>query len=104
MNPIASQLAAILASTDGVARIVRQSNALFLVSPSGEVWRIYDSDDAAGNSRYAPASNPFAQSRVFVGGVKGTVKVYAFRVDESRSIAEERLHEQLVAAVQPIAS
>lgn len=98
MNPITGQLAAIMASTDGVPRILRQANALFFVSPHGEVWRVYDSDDAAGESRYVAGSNPFARSRVFVGGVKGTTTVYAFRVDEPRSVGAERLHEQLLAA------
>jgi hypothetical protein len=98
MHPFAG-LAAILASTDGVPRVVRQANALFLVSPHGEVWRIFDSDDAAGESRYTPASNPFARSRVFLGsGATPTVKIYAFRVDEPRSAGAERLHEQLLAA------
>ena len=99
MNTMTEQLASIMASTDGVARIVRQANALFLVSPQGAVWRIFDSDDAAGESRYVPASNPFARSRVFMGGgAKPTVKVYAFRVDEPRSVGAERLHEQLLEA------
>jgi len=99
MHPIAGQLAAIMASTDGVPRVVRQANATLLVSPHGEVWRIFDSDDAAGESRYTPASNPFARSRVFVGsGTKPIVKVYAFRFDEPRSVGAERLHEQLLAA------
>lgn len=98
MHPITGQLAAIMASTDGVPRLLRQANALFLVAPLGEVWRVYDSDDAAGESRYTPATNPFARSRVFAGGVKGTVKVYAFRVDEPRSVGAERLYEQLLAA------
>jgi hypothetical protein len=99
MNSIAGQLAAILASTDGVPRIVRQANAVFLVAPEGAVWRVFDSDDAAGDSRYSPASNPFARTRVFLGGAaKPMVKLYAFRQDEPRSVGAERLHEQLLAA------
>jgi hypothetical protein len=100
MNPIAGKLAAIMASTDGVPRVVRQPNAIFFVTPQGAVWRIFDSDDAAGESRYIPASNPFARSRVFLGGgATPAVKIYAFRVDEPRSVASaERLHDQLLAA------
>lgn len=98
MDPSLGQLAAIMASTDGVARVVRQANALFLVSPKGAVWRIFDSDDAAGESRYAPGTNPFARTRVFMGsGAKPAVKLYTFRVDEPRSVGAERLHEQLLA-------
>ena len=104
MHPSLGQLAAIMASTDGVARVVRQANALFLVSPQGAVWRIFDSDDAAGESRYPPGTNPFARTRVFMGsGATPDVKVYAFRVEEPRSVGAERLHEQLLAA-QPTAS
>jgi hypothetical protein len=100
MHPIAGQLAAIMASTDGVPRVVRQANAVFFVTPTGAVWRVFDSDDDAGESRYAPASNPFARSRVFIGGgATPTMKLYAFRVDETRTVsAAERLHEQLLAA------
>ena len=99
MDPTLGQLAAIMASTDGVPRIVRQANAVFLVSPQGAVWRIFDSDDATGESRYAPGTNPFARSRIFMGsGAKPVTKIYAFRVDEPRSVGAERLHEQLLAA------
>jgi hypothetical protein len=104
MHPSFGQLAAIMASTDGVPRVVRQANALFLVSPQGAVWRIFDSDDAAGESRYVPGTNPFARTRIFVGaGAKPEVKIYAFRQDEPRSVGAERLHEQLLAA-EPDAS
>jgi hypothetical protein len=99
MDPTLAQLAAIMASTDGVPRVVRQANALFLVSPKGAVWRIFDSDDATGESRYAPGTNPFARSRVFMSsGATPAVKIYAFLVDEPRSVGAERLYEQLLAA------
>jgi hypothetical protein len=99
MHPTLGQLAAIMASTDGVPRVVRQANAVFLVSPQGAVWRIFDSDDATGESRYPPGTNPFARSRVFMGsGPTPALKIYAFRVDEPRSVGAERLHEQLLAA------
>jgi hypothetical protein len=99
MDLTAGQLAEIMASADGVPRVIRQANALFLLSSAGEVWRIFDSDHASGESRYAPGSNPFARSRVFVGsGTSPIVKIYAFRIDEPRSVSPERLHEQLLAA------
>jgi hypothetical protein len=104
MHPIAGRLAAIIASADGLPHVVREANTAFFVSPQGAVWRIFDADDAAGESRYAPGTNPFARSRVFLsGGQTPTIMIYAFRVDEPRSIGAERLHEQLLAA-EPSAS
>jgi hypothetical protein len=99
MHPIAGRLAAIMARADGVPRVVREANSVFFVSAEAAVWQIFDSDDAAGESRYTPGTNPFARSRVFVGaGQTPVVKTYAFRVDEPRSIGAERLHEQLLLA------
>jgi hypothetical protein len=75
-----------------------------LVSPQGAVWRVFDSDDDVGESRYGAGTNPFARTRVFTGGgAKPVTKIYPFRLDESRSVGAERLHEQLLAA-EPTAS
>lgn len=99
MHPITGQLAANMASTDGVPRLVRQFTALFLVTPQGEVWRIFDSDDASGDSRFSPSSDPNVQTSVFIGsGASPVIRVYTFKDREARSITAERLHDQLVTA------
>jgi hypothetical protein len=99
MESLTGQLAAIVASTDAVPRLVRQFTALFLVTPRGEVWRVFDSDDATGETRCSPSSDPNIRTRVFVGsGPRPQMKVYEFQKDEPRSIGAERLYEQLVAA------
>ena len=101
MHPLTEQLATIMASTDGVPRLVRQTTALFLVTPPGDVWRIFDSDDPNGESRHAPGTNPRVNTRVFIGsGAKPSVKLYLFGDDEPRTIAAERLYNQLLAARQ----
>src|SRR4051812_37974868 len=56
MHPLTGQLAAVVASTDAVPRLVRQFTALFLVTPQGDVWRIFDSDEVSGNTRFSPAN------------------------------------------------
>lgn len=104
MDSLTGQLAAIVASTDAVPRLVRQFTALFLVTPRGEVWRIFDSDDATGETRCSPSSDPHIRTRVFIGsGAKPAVRLYGFQADEPRSIGAERLYEQLLAA-RPLTS
>jgi hypothetical protein len=99
MNSLTGQLAAVMASTDAVPRLVRQFTALFLVTPRGEVWRVFDSDDATGETRCPPSSDPNIRTRVFIGsGARPTVKVYEFQKGEPRSIGAERLYEQLLLA------
>jgi hypothetical protein len=99
MQPITGQLAAVMASTDGVPRLVRQFTALFLVTPQGDVWRVFDSDDASGETRFSPSSDPAVRTRVFIGsGARPSIRVYTFREGEARSIGAERLHDQLNGA------
>ena len=99
MNTMTEQLASIMASTDGVPRLVRQGPALYLVTPRGDVWRIFDSDDANGETRYSPSSETAAQTRIFIGsGARPLINAYTFDPGEPRMIGAERLHEQLLAA------
>ena len=99
MDSLPGQLAAIMASTDAVPRLVRQFTALFLVTPGGEVWRVFDSDDLTGETRYAPSSDPNVRTRVFLGsGDQPQTRIYEFRPMEARSISAERLFEQLKSA------
>ena len=105
MDQLTGQLAAVMASTDAVPRLVRQFTALFLVTPQGSVWRVFDSDDASGESRYAPSSDPRVATRVFIGsGAKPLIRVYAFPPGEPRSISADRLYDQLLAAGHPLPS
>jgi hypothetical protein len=100
MHSLSGQLAAIMASTDAVPRLVRQFTALFLVTPQGDVWRVFDSDDATGETRYSPSSDPNVRTRVFLGsGDRPIIMVYGFNKDEPRSISAERLYEQLKLAI-----
>lgn len=105
MDPLRGQLAGVGAGTDAVPRLVRQFTALFLVTPEGDVWRIFDSDDASGETRYAPSSDPRVRTRVFIGsGARPVVRVYSFQGTEPRSISADRLYEQLLTAVVTLSS
>src|SRR3954468_3875747 len=99
MHPLTGQLAAVMPSTDAVPRLVRQFTALFLVTPVGDVWRVFDSDDATGETRYSPSSDPNVRTRVFMGsGARPVIAVYEFAAGEARSISAERLYDQLKLA------
>jgi hypothetical protein len=88
-----------MASAEAVPRLVRQLTTLFLVTPEGDVWRVYDSDEPSGAARFAPTSNPSVRSRVFVGsGPQPIARIYLFRDGEPRSTAADRLYEQLSAS------
>jgi hypothetical protein len=96
MRPLAKQLATVMASTDGVPRVIRQSSVIYLVAPTGDVWRVYDSDDETRVTRFTATHDPNACSRIFVGsGPNAIVRVYRFRKGEDRSVNAERLYEQL---------
>jgi len=99
MHPLTGQLAAVVASTDAIPRLVRQFTALFLVTPQGDVWRIFDSDGPDAETRSAPTNDPHVWARIFIGsGTTPVVRVYRFADGEGRSISAERLFEQLGAA------
>jgi len=96
MKPLAKQLAAVMASTDGIPRVIRQSSVLYLVTPTGDVWRVFDSDDETRVTRFAATHDPSVCTRIFIGsGPRAVVRVYRFLEGEDRSVSAERLYEQL---------
>jgi hypothetical protein len=99
MHALTGQLAAVMASTDAIPRLVRQFSALFLVTPQGDVWRIFDSEGPETETRSTPTNDPHIWARIFIGsGATPVVRVYRFRDGESRSVNAERLFEQLGSA------
>jgi len=96
MDSLAKQLAILMASTDGIPRVIRQVNDVYLVTPAGEVWRVYDSGDDTGATRVPATADATVSHRVFVGNApRSVVRVYRFLDTEDRSVSAERLLEQL---------
>lgn len=96
MSTLAKHLAAVMASTDGIPRVIRQSSVLYLVTPTGNVWRVFDSDDETRVTRFAAMHDPNVSTRIFIGsGPHAVVRVYRFLKSEDRSVNAERLLEQL---------
>jgi hypothetical protein len=96
MSTLAKQLASVMASTDGIPRVIRQFSVLYLVTPTGHVWRVFDSEDEASVTRFAATHDPSVSTRIFIGsGPRAIVRVYRFLKTEDRSVSAERLFEQL---------
>jgi hypothetical protein len=96
MDIPAKQLAAALASTDGVPRVIEQFNTLYLVTPTMDVWRVFDSHDGTPVTRFASTDDPNVRARIFIGsGPYPVVRVYRFLDGEDRSVSAERLLQQL---------
>lgn len=103
MNSPTTRLAAVNASTDAAPRVIQQFPALFLVTPLGDVWRVFDSEEPSGANRIAATSDARAVARVFMnGGTQPVVRIYLFRDDESRSTAAESLFAQLIASTAAV--
>jgi hypothetical protein len=96
MSTLAKQLASVMASTDGIPRVIRQFSVIYLVTPSGDVWRVFDSEDETRVTRFAATHDPKVSTRIFIGsGPRAVVRVYRFLKTEDRSVSAERLFEQL---------
>jgi hypothetical protein len=96
MKSLAEQLAAALASTDGIPRVIKEFSILYLVTPTGDVWRVFDSEDGTPATRRSAADDPNVNTRIFIGGGPyPAVRVYRFLEREDRAVSAERLVEQL---------
>jgi hypothetical protein len=99
MDTLAQQLAAALASTDGIPRVIRHFSILYLITPTGDIWRVFDSYDGTPASRVTAADDPNVNTRIFIGsGPYPVVRVYHFLEGDDRSVSAERLIEQLAAS------
>src|SRR4051812_40374684 len=100
METLAKQLAAALTSTDGIPRVVQQFDIFYLVTPTMEVWRVFDSRDGTPATRFAATADSKVGTRIFIGGGPyPVVRVYHFLEGEDRSVSAERLFEQLGKSV-----
>jgi hypothetical protein len=99
MHPLSRTLALSMASTDGHARVIAHADTLYLVTPTGEVWRVFDSEGPDRETRGLPRNDRAVWGRIFIGsGGAAATKIYRFAVGESRSALPEDLVQQLRAA------
>jgi hypothetical protein len=97
MHPISRQLAVTMASGDGMPRVIADRSTLYLVTPQGDVWRVFDSNEPGGEPRHAPVDDPAVSVRIFIGsGPNGIVRLHRFSAGESRAIGPADLNRQLI--------
>lgn len=90
---------AVLPTSDIAPRVIQQFTSVFLVSRTGELWRVYDSDAADGTGRNMPSAGLTPRSRVFVAIAQTShVRLREFHPGEPHGIRPEDLQEQLDAA------
>jgi hypothetical protein len=88
-----------MASSDGQARVIAHGDTLYLVTPIGEVWRVFDSEGPDRETRGLPRNDQAVWGRIFIGsGGAAVTKIYRFDGRESRSTFPEHLFQQLAAA------
>jgi hypothetical protein len=96
MQPQTRQLAINHASADGEARIISDSGGMFLVTPRGDLWQIFDFEGQNGDTHPEPRNSPAVRARIFVGlEANPTVRICRFDAGESRSTVPRHLLEQL---------
>ena len=77
-------------------RIVQQSKAIFLVTPEGRSWRVYDGLDDEGIGRTEPAEKSSAPARLFLESTAPFERrIHLFRSGEARSIDAKSLYAEL---------
>jgi hypothetical protein len=99
MHPVTRELAVKRASTDGEPRLVAQGKTIYIVTPRGEIWQVFDSEGPDGEMRAMPKNDMGVWARIFVGAeANSPVRIYRFGIGESRSPSARRLYEQLERA------
>jgi len=95
-SSVAAALAVLPFPTGDAPRVIRQFTSVFLVSSSGELWRVYDADSPTAVDRQMPSRGSEHPFRVFVAlARKSQVRVHTFRPCETSDTDPGALQEQL---------
>jgi hypothetical protein len=99
MHAFSDHLAVQHALADGMPRLIARQETMFLATPKGEVWQVFDANATAWNGG-APRNSPDVLARIFVGAESGLpVRIYRFGIGESRAITAWGMLEQLQRAL-----
>ena len=94
-------LAVTHAMADGSPRIIARQATMFLATPTGEVWQVFDSDASTWLGGGLPRNDADVVARIFVRAASGgrVSRIYRFGIGESRSVTAWRILEQLERAM-----
>lgn len=88
------------AAKDNAPRVIQQFTSVFLVSRTGELWRVYDGAVPDGTDRRMPSPGSDLPVRLFVSlARRAEARVLMFTPDDSRAIDAPSLQRQLDASV-----
>ena len=77
-------------------RVIKQFTSVFLVSRSGELWRVYDCDAPDGSVRRIPSAMSVARARAFVALARTPeIRIHGFALGEARDVGPQALQHQL---------
>ena len=102
MESFTHHLAVSHAMADGMPRLIARQTAMFIATPTGEVWQVFDADATDWIGGGMPRNDSAVLARIFVRAGSGgrMARIYRFGVTESRSITAWRMLEQLERAMQ----
>jgi hypothetical protein len=91
---------AVLPARDDAPHVIRQFTSIFLVSRHGELWRVFDGDDADASERTMPSPRSNHPSRIFVALThQPETRAHRFAAGEPRPIDPAALQQQLEESV-----
>ena len=87
------------ASLDGEPRIVSHGGTTSIVTPTGEIWHVLDSEGLDRETHMSPRNDTRVWARIFVQAEgEQTVRIYRFGLGESRLTTARALSQQLERA------
>jgi hypothetical protein len=100
MESFSNHLAVSHAMADGMPRLIARTNALFIATPNGEVWQVFDGDTTDWMDGGMPRNDPDVLERIFVRAASGgrTARIYRFGLGESRAVTAWQMLSQLEKA------
>jgi hypothetical protein len=99
MHAFSEHLAVKHALADGMPRLIARQDTMFLATPGGDVWQVFDANANEWNGR-APRNSPDVLARIFVGAEDGRpIRIYRFGINESRAITAWGMMKQLERAL-----
>jgi hypothetical protein len=103
-SSVAAALAVLpLPTKDDAPRVIRQFTSVFLVSRSGELWRVYDTGTPQGFDRHMPSPLADLPHRLFVALARTSqMRVHTFEPGESRDVEPADLQRQLESSVSSL--
>jgi hypothetical protein len=89
------------ALADGMPRLIARQTTMFIATPKGEVWQVFDADATDWIGGGMPRNDPGVLARIFVRAGSGgrTARIYRFGINESRTVTAWRMLEQLERAL-----